>query len=112
MRNCGKCDVPMLSMVLTSDETTETVSWRCPSCGDVLIDMRQKEPEVVEEKEEKKRPSAGRKARDKHVKIHEEVWEMANDFVSNNKIMYPSIKFFTQQAIMEKIRREKGGGPF
>lgn len=111
MKNCDKCGINMLSMVLSSNENSETLSWRCPSCGDVLIDMREKEPEppateAIEREEPKK------KAKDKHVKVHEEVWTMASEFVRTNRIMYPSIKFFTQQAIMEKIKREGGEGQF
>jgi hypothetical protein len=93
-------------MILDSDESKETVSYRCSNCGDFFIEEREiksattstEADTVVSERKE---------SVDKHIKVHKDVWGMASDFVRKNKIMYPSIKFFTQQAIMEKINREK-----
>lgn len=106
MENCEKCGVSLLKMVLSSDEESEMISYRCPSCGDAFIKEEPKQPLDIEE--EGTTPTPTRKISiDKHVKIHRDIWHMANDFVQENKIMYPSIKFFTQQAIIEKIKREK-----
>jgi len=103
MVTCKKCNEELISMILGSDEGKETISYRCSNCGDFFIEEREIEPETSSEK-----PVPPRKENaDKHIKVHKDVWEMASDFVRKNKLMYPSIKFFTQQAIMEKIRREK-----
>ena len=106
MKNCEKCGVSLLQMVLSSDEKTEMISYRCPSCGDAFIKEEQKlPPEIV--KEDATTAQKRKRSIDKHVKIHRDIWHMANEFVQENKISYPSIKFFTQQAIIEKIKREK-----
>ena len=105
MKACKKCDVELLGMVLSSDDEKETISYRCPSCGDVFIEETEKIPvqsPVAEKSGTLDRPQGG----DKHIKVHRDIWSMANKFVQENKIMYPSIKFFTQQAIIEKIRKE------
>ena len=105
MKACKKCSVELLGMVLSSDDEKETVSYRCPSCGDFFIEETEKIPEqppVAEKTERSDQPRGG----DKHIKVHRDIWSMANKFVQENKIMYPSIKFFTQQAIIEKIGKE------
>ncbi len=93
-------------MILDSDEEKETISYRCSNCGDFFIEEKKKKSTSAPE-ESAKTVSGRKESYDKHIKVHKDVWEMASDFVRNNKIMYPSIKFFTQQAIMEKIKREK-----
>ncbi len=106
MKNCEKCGVSLLQMVLSSDEKTEMISYRCPSCGDAFIKEVQKQLPKIEE-EDATTAQTRKRSVDKHVKVHRDIWNMANEFVQENKIMYPSIKFFTQQAIIEKIKMEK-----
>ena len=106
MTACKKCNEQLISMVLESDEEKETISYRCANCGDFFIEERE-----IESSPASKEPATAVPPRtesvDKHIKVHRDVWEMANEFVREHKIMYPSIKFFTQQAIMEKIKRGK-----
>ena len=106
MANCKKCKEELISMILDSDEEKETISYRCSNCGDFFIEEKKIEPTAAT-METDTIVSGRKESVDKHIKVHKDVWEMASEFVRKNKIMYPSIKFFTQQAIMEKIKREK-----
>ena len=105
METCKGCGVQLIGMVLSSDDKTETISYRCPSCGDFFLKEKERIPERSQEIQ-KVEMSTLSKGSDKHIKVHRDVWSMAHNFVQDNKIMYPSIKFFTQQAIIEKIRKE------
>lgn len=47
--------------------------------------------------------------KDKLIKVDKSIWEEVHAFVSKRKRDYPSIKFFAQRALVEKILRETGG---
>ena len=72
-------------------------AFKCTKCN--LIYLDDKTSERIEHELKKA-------IKDKQIKVDGEVWEEVDKFVKSHKKAYPSIKFFTQRALLEKMSRE------
>jgi len=99
MRKCKECGGKMKEIDFSSvPEIKHTKStgkaYECKKCGDIESD-RESSRRLREEL-----------TSDKSVKIDRTIWEKISTFVRKHKAEYPSMKFFTQKAVLEKLRRE------
>jgi hypothetical protein len=70
----------------------------CEKCHSYYLDNKTWE-KLEEEMDEAERT--------KLIRVSKDIWDEANKFVRKNKTEYPSLKYFTQKALREKIAREK-----
>lgn len=76
---------------------SEGKAYECEECGYIELDKNSSAKLRNELKNAKK---------DKAVKIDRELWAKVYEFVEENKDKYPTMKFFTQKAILEKLEKE------
>ncbi len=99
MKKCKECGGEMKEIDFSSiPEIRHTKStgkaYECKKCGDIELDRE-----------------SSRRLRDeltlnKTIKIDRTIWEKISTFVRKHRTEYPSMKFFTQKAVVEKLRRE------
>ena len=99
MKKCKECGEEMKEIDFSSiPEIKHTKStgktYECKKCGDI---------ELSEESSRRLREEL---IPDKSVKIDKIIWEKINTFIRKYRTEYPSMKFFTQKAVLEKLRRE------
>ncbi|MDI6916293.1 MAG: hypothetical protein QMC80_00675 [Thermoplasmatales archaeon] len=99
MKKCKECDGEMKEIDFSSiPEIKHTKiagkAYECKKCGDIELDM------------ETSRKLRKKLISDKSVKIDRTIWEKINTFIRKHRTEYPSMKFFTQKAVTEKLRRE------
>ena len=72
-------------------------AFKCSKCNTVYFD------ESTSKRLSKEIEKA---TKDKLIKVDEETWNEVKQFVKTHKRDYPSMKFFTQKALLEKLSRE------
>ena len=104
MQKCIECGSNLIEIDFSKSKTDykhtadkHGRAFKCKKCNLIYLD------EKTSEKIEKELKKA---IKDKQIKVDGEVWEEVSKFVKGHKKAYPSIKFFTQRALLEKMSRE------
>lgn len=72
-------------------------AFKCPKCNIIYFD---------EHTSAKVKKDLNKAIKDKLIKVDESIWQDVQVFVRDHKCNYPSVKFFTQKALLEKLARE------
>ena len=98
---CKDCELEMVEIDFTQiteiehNREKDGRAYECTKCGNIEIDI----------KTSLKIKREMNTLKDKTIKIDGTVWKSLNEFVRENKNKYPSMKYFAQIAILEKLRK-------
>jgi hypothetical protein len=95
MRELDFSKVPELEL----ESGVDGVVYECKRCGTIEPDEKLSTMLTAEMRNS---------SADKTIKVDRNVWERVNHHIKKHRTSYPSLKFFTQRALLEKLEKESG----